>query len=515
MATMAARGWVSRADVHAALMGAADQCGLIDDDGRSKAEATFESGFNAGLEAPHEDLKDRPGDGRGGNGHGPNTDAPQSDSEDDPDLTEMNERHAVVMVGGKTRVVSFEDGPTGYKVPMYSTFQDFRGFHDRRRKVLTSKVSIGLGTWWLGSEQRRQCKGIVYSPNADVPGAMNLWTGFSCEPVPESCDLYLDHLRDNVCAGVAEHYEYTLNWMGYAVQYPGRQGEVALVMRSREGTGKGVAAKMFGTLFGAHFRHIVHAQHLTGHFNAHLQHCSALFADEAFFAGDRAHESILKALITEETLLIEPKGIDPFSVRNCIHLIMSSNADWVVPAGADARRYFVLNVSDAHMQDHKYFAAIVKQMDNGGREALLHLLLNRDLSDFNVRAVPQTKALAEQKAHSRRGIDRLVETIAHEGALPAAHFDRPDVALTGGEDKGQGFYGAARSLVPDLRHMSSIGIAKALREDWGCFPWRGNNQRGLWFPPLAELRKLFDQKHGGQAWPDDEDGWSGDWSPTA
>jgi hypothetical protein len=63
--------------------------------------------------------------------------------------------------------------------------------------------------------------------------------------------------------------------------------------------------------------------------------------------------------------------------------------------------------------------------------------------------------------------------------------------------------------------MSSIGIAKALREDWGCFPWRGNNQRGLWFPPLAELRKLFDQKHGGQAWPDDEDGWSGDWSPTA
>ena len=72
-----------------------------------------------------------------------------------------------------------------------------------------------------------------------------------------------------------------------------------------------------------------------------------LFADEAFFAGDRSHESILKALITEETLMIEPKGVDPFAVRNCLHLIMSSNNDWVIPAGADARRYFVLGVSDA------------------------------------------------------------------------------------------------------------------------------------------------------------------------
>jgi hypothetical protein len=88
---------------------------------------------------------------------------------------------------------------------------------------------------------------------------------------------------------------------------------------------------------------------------------------------------------------------------------MSSNADWVVPAGADARRYFVLNVSDAQMQKTDYFAAISKQMENGGREALLQFLLHRDLSGFEVRRVPQTDALAQQKAHSRRGIDALIE----------------------------------------------------------------------------------------------------------
>jgi hypothetical protein len=35
-----------------------------------------------------------------------------------------------------------------------------------------------------------------------------------------------------------------------------------------------------------------------------------------------------------------------------------------------------LDVGDANMQDHPYFAAIAYEMENGGREALLHLLPN-------------------------------------------------------------------------------------------------------------------------------------------
>jgi hypothetical protein len=308
-------------------------------------------------------------------------------------------------------------------------------------------------------------------------------------------------LRNNICAGIEEHSEYLLNWMAFAVQHPDRQGEVAVVLRGKEGTGKGMAAKQFGRLLGAHFRHIVHAKHLTGHFNAHLQHCSVLFADEAFFAGDRSHESILKALITEETLLIEPKGMDPFPVRNCVHLMMSSNSDWVIPAGADARRYFVLNVGDAHIQDLEYFAAIAKQMDNGGREAFLHHLLSRDLAKFDVRLVPQTKALSEQKAHSRRGVDRLIEIICHDGGLPCSHVSHCDVAVTSGEEKGEGFYHAARTLVSDLKHVSSIVIGNELKAKWQCTSWKAGNQRGIRFPSLAHLRELFDKRHGNQDWP--------------
>src|SRR5262249_4523567 len=259
---------------------------------------------------------------------------------------------------------------------------------------------------------RRQFDGIVYAPNAEISDKMNLWTGYRCEPAQGDCDLYLAHLHDNICGSDSDYSQYLLGWMALAVQRPDRQGEVAIVLRGQEGTGKGVFARQFGQLFGAHFKHIINAKHLVGHFNAHLQHCSVLYADEAFFAGDRQHESVLKGLITEETILIEPKGLDSYQVRNCIHLIMSSNSEWVVPAGADARRYFVLDVAPTHMQDAKYFGALVRQMEAGGRSALLKYLLGLDVSGFDVRAVPQTAALADQKTRSRRGIDRLVELVA-------------------------------------------------------------------------------------------------------
>jgi Family of unknown function (DUF5906) len=440
----------------------------------------------------------------------------------DPDLLGMNSLHAVVKVGGKTRVLSWEEDPAfpGCKVPSFSTIADFKAFYDKFKIVVLDtdapKIGlrkIGLGKWWIGHEQRRQYDGLVYAPGGCPAGMLNLWRGFGVEPSDAGdCSLYLTHLTDNICSGNPDHAQYLLDWMAYAAQHPGRQGEVAVVMRGREGTGKGILAKFFGRLFGSHFVHISQPSHLIGHFNGHLQQCTILFADEAFFAGDRAHEGILKALVTEDTIMIERKGVDAFAVRNCLHVILASNNAWVVPAGADARRYFVLTVSDRRMQDTAYFGAICRQMEEGGGQAaLLHHLLHRDLSSFNVRSVPRTSALDDQQAFSRRGLDLVIESMCHEGVLLAAHVTRPNVAVTAGEERDSGFYVAAKKLAPDLRRVPSVVIRRLLKSEWGCQEWRVSSERGLTFPSLTELRARFDSKHGPQDWPDDPMGKVRDW----
>ena len=77
--------------------------------------------------------------------------------------------------------------------------------------------------------------------------------------------------------------------------------------------------------------------------------------------------------------------------------MLASNELWVVPAGLESRRFFVLDVGDAHANDHPYFAAIIDELEHGGYEAMLYELLNRDISQSNLRLVPVTDALIDQR----------------------------------------------------------------------------------------------------------------------
>ena len=148
-----------------------------------------------------------------------------------------------------------------------------------------------------------------------------------------------------------------------------------------------------------------------------------LFADEAFYAGDKKHESILKYLITEQVLMVEKKYRDPMPSQNCVHLIMASNAAWVVPAGQHERRYFVLDVGSKQRQKADYFKAIQNQMDNGGREALLHHLLSLDLDGFNVEKFPRTEALQAQQGLSMEPLEEWWYQKLDDGQLLQKHVD--------------------------------------------------------------------------------------------
>src|SRR3954468_8668933 len=199
------------------------------------------------------------------------------------------------------------------------------------------------------------------------------------------------------------------------VQHPDQPGEVALVLRGKKGTGKGTLGNWLIKLLGQHGMHIAHAKHLVGNFNAHLRDAVFVFADEAFFAGDKQHEGVLKALGRGPPITIEGKYHNPVMMANMTHILMASNSDWVVPATTDERRFCVMDVSDSHIRDIPYFDAINAQMEGVGLAAMLHEFLHRDLSGFNVRQVPQTEALADQKRHSLDSLSRWWSTVLHRG----------------------------------------------------------------------------------------------------
>lgn len=320
----------------------------------------------------------------------------------------MNERHGVVMTGGKTFILNMETDPhTGQRDMSLSHKTDFL-LRYAHKTIGEGKTVKNIATAWLEHPERREYPdGIVFAPNRHVRRAYNLWQGFAVEPKEGDCSLYLDHIKENIAQGDEMINRYFLFWMAQCVQKPDKRPGVAIVLRGKQGTGKSLFATQFGKLFGKHFVHVQHQKHLLGNFNAHLKEALVVFADEAFWAGDKASEGALKAMVTEEQLPIEYKGKDAFYVQNNIHLLIASNHDWVVPAGPEERRFAVFDMGDKYMQDHGYFEKLVQQMEQGGREALLHFLLNYELTGVNLREFPQTQALMENKLLSMSPVERF------------------------------------------------------------------------------------------------------------
>ena len=91
---------------------------------------------------------------------------------------------------------------------------------------------------------------------------------------------------------------------------------------------------------------------------------------------------MIYTLMTEPELMIEDKGLKAFPALTASSLSGPETLT-AVPAGPDARRWAVFDVSEAHKQDKAYFKALQHELDNGGAEAMLHDLLACDLEGWH------------------------------------------------------------------------------------------------------------------------------------
>ena len=319
-------------------------------------------------------------------------------------VAELNADHAVVLHSGKAVIAKFgRDESLGRSRIDFMTERDL-DMVLRDRAVAhpeTGKAAPLSKVWLAHTDRRAYLGGVAFAPGAETaPDVLNLWRGFGVEPVAGDWSLLRAHIADNICAGDAALFDYVMGWLARLVQRPGEPGEVAIVLRGGRGVGKGKLAHWLGRLLPDHFAHAIRSEDVVGKFNAHLASTVLLFADEAFFAGDPRHEKILNGLITEATIRTEQKFMPAIVTPNCLHMLMATNDAWAVPAATDERRYLVLDVSAAHQRDTAYFKAIDAQMGSGGLAATLHDLLALDLSGFEVRRVPETAALADQKRHT-------------------------------------------------------------------------------------------------------------------
>lgn len=344
-----------------------------------------------------------------------------------PLIKKMNGIFAYTIIGGKTAIIYEDpDGDSKFLTPRAAEefsanlpafeFLDAKG--NAKQKPLFKA--------WMESKNRRQYRGVEFAPQGAPKGYYNLWRGFKyansdmgISEATERCKLFRSHVNEVICDGNEDHQRYMWAWLAHMVQKPEDKPGVAVVLRGEEGTGKGSFVSPFMSMLGKHGLSVANRQHYFSNFNGATEGKILIYLDEAVWAGSKQDESILKSQITERTQVIERKGFESYSVHSCSRFIMSSNEDWVIPAGKDARRFFVLDVSSKHKQDTQgYFKALNEEFDNGGDEALYVYLKHYDFSGVNIREAPQTKALMEQKLLSLNSVQKWWYDTLSEGIFP-------------------------------------------------------------------------------------------------
>lgn len=430
----------------------------------------------------------------------------------------INEDHSLVLMGSKAVIVKERAaGPIEDRVQLLTIDAFQAWFSNKFTEIVAPDGKIKTITWgraWTAHRDRRSFPGVEFFPNPDgakgTDGYLNFWRGFSVEPSTEGTyKIFRDHLFNNVCAGDEKLFAYVFGWFAHMVQSPRERIGTALVLRGRMGSGKTKVGEVFGSLISAHYFQVDDPRYITGQFNAHMAKCLLLQAEEAVWAGDKQAEGRLKGLITSECQMIESKGIDPIRIRNYVRLLMTSNEDWVVPAGKDERRFCVLDVDPRCAQDHGYFSEMEEELDSGGRARLLHDLLAFDLTKVNLREAPRTAALFEQKLRSLDPIESWWFDRLMEGAPTRGREEWPPEIAT--DTLYRDYLHAAEEIgVKRKRDKATFGLkiaklAVGIERTRPRIETEGGQIRRVWsyaLPSLSNCRDAFERLMGQPiSWP--------------
>jgi hypothetical protein len=421
-------------------------------------------------------------------------------------LSRYNKEFAIVRsYGGKAKVtfVKPQTDPGSGIDQSYREYQDIGQFHQGRQNDVVlidtgnGQKNKSVSEMWVASEMANRYDSVEFLPGqTTAPNILNSWQGFSCQPKEGDWGLFQNHILRAICGGNREHYEWLVKWMAYTVQQPWEPIHSAVVILGSQGAGKGTFTEEFGRLFGRFFRIVQNSDHVVGSFNQEMQECIVASLNESVYSGNRHEAAILKGLITDPFITINPKGVNKFSAKNCLHLIITTNNEHAVQADADDRRFFVLRVSKEFVGNSSHFSSVRYQMAHGGREAMLHDLLHIDLSGFEPWHVPATEELARQKQFTLDPFASILHEILMNGEMPGGNkyssskgSDAPLDIVRVSPAGLLAYFNAKKDTFIHKFNRNKFG--SSLERFLGIHSKKSWNGRCYEFPPLPECRKRF------------------------
>src|SRR5690606_17830809 len=144
----------------------------------------------------------------------------------------------------------------------------------------------------------------------------------------------------------------------------------AVVYGIKHGTGKSLIGYTLGRIYGKNFTEIKQKD-LHSQFNEWAEARQFVMGDDITGSDKRHDADILKTLITQQELRINPKYVSSYVVPDCINYFFTSNQPDAFFLEDDDRRFFVHEVKVGPLPE-EFYMDYELWLHTGGAAAVFH-----------------------------------------------------------------------------------------------------------------------------------------------
>lgn len=255
-----------------------------------------------------------------------------------------------------------------------------------------------LKTWECDPKARRYSS-IIFNPArvGHYDDKYNLFDGLQCHKTffdnpdcntAHNLPKLLEYIKERLCGGHEEFYEWFLNYLAHLIQYPHKMSMVNVILKGLQGNGKGLFIHFFGNcMIGTrYYLYSNNPKQIIGQFNGDLQDKLLINYDEASGKDTFQAEDKLKGYITEPVLQIERKGKDFIKCKNYINFITSTNNTCCYAIPPDDRRFTGVESKSSTLEidDIREFTQFFSEDNIGLVCEFRQFLLDRNLDNIHL-----------------------------------------------------------------------------------------------------------------------------------
>ena len=215
---------------------------------------------------------------------------------------------------------------------------------------------------WLDDPKIRKYDKYVFKPTPlkVEDYEYNTWNDFDITKTPlekddgEIINRFLDYMKnlfddENVV-------NYIIAYFANRIQNPANRNMVCIILYGEEGDGKNRLFDIFKNIIGdKYYTELENAKQMFGSHSCVEKEKLFICVNEAKGKDNYENSETLKARITTDKLLINPKGIQEFKIDNFCDYIMTTNNANAVNLHDKSRRYLYVETTSYYSRNSEFF----------------------------------------------------------------------------------------------------------------------------------------------------------------